>query len=76
MPSVAVRELRRVPVGLLDDICEMRAYAKAKQLYEQAQHWDDSPQKRKVMSDPLVQMVMQHEFAPLLERQRKQDDGR
>lgn len=65
-----MREWMRVPTGLLEDICEMRAYVRAKAVYEQAQHMDDGPQKRKAMNDPLVQMVMQHEFAPLLERQK------
>lgn len=54
LPSAAWRELRQAPAGLIEDICEMRAYAKAWRAYEDAGHMDDGPMRRRIMNDPLV----------------------
>lgn len=71
LPSQAMREWLTAPDGLLEEIVEMRAYVKARRNYETAQGMDDGPAKRKVLADPLVQMVMAHEFADVIARQQQ-----
>lgn len=36
LPSAAVAELQHAPAGLIEDVLELRAYAHAKRLYDQA----------------------------------------
>jgi len=55
--------MERLPAGWLEEIVEMRAFARARQAYQRAQHWPDGPEKRDVLADPLVQLVMAIEFA-------------
>ena len=74
LPSQAVREWQTAPDGLLEEIVEMRAYVKAKVAYEQAQQMDEGPARQRVMRDPLVQLVQEHDFAPILARVRASDD--
>ena len=66
--------MARAPAGLLEDICEMRAYAKAHTLYQQACEMRDEQARRKVLDDPLVRQVQEIEFA-LVRAERAGGDG-
>jgi len=70
LPSQAVIEWEAAPAGLLEDICEMRAYARARAAYQQAQQMDDGPEKTRIMRDPLVALAMAYEFEALQERRQ------
>lgn len=57
LPSAAVREWDRAPVGLLEGLLELRAYAGAYQVYTTAQKKSDLPRS------PLIDLVREIEFA-------------
>lgn len=57
-----------MPAGLIDDILELRAYARATDTYRQACQMESGPAKDRLMASPLVQMVQQHEFADVAAR--------
>lgn len=57
LPSEAERELRRQPVGWIEEIIELRHYAKAKLIYDRA---DDKSAVTK--GDPLMQLVEANEY--------------
>ncbi len=62
LPSVAVREMMDTPAGWLEDIVEMRAFARARALKAKAEEWPDGKERRAVMADPLVQLAQMIEF--------------
>jgi hypothetical protein len=68
VPSVAIQELRRHPVGWVEEIIEARHYAKAKLIYDRAED------KRTVTKDDdLMKLVEQNEYehaGDLLKRRR------
>lgn len=70
MPSAAVAEWEAAPAGLLEDICEMRAFVRARTAYQQAQQMDEGPDKQRIMRDPLVSLAMAYEFEALQERRQ------
>lgn len=57
LPSEALREWRRQPLGLLEQIVEARAYAHAKRLVDRAKSSED------YADVPLAEEVVQIEFA-------------
>lgn len=69
LPSEAARELARVPVGLIDVILEARAYARAKQVYDQAQSKKDLPRS------PWIEQVKAIEFALVQQAREAERDG-
>lgn len=60
VPSVAMAEIRRVPAGLLEDIVELRAYARAKQAYDAAETAE--ARDRLVQTSALADLVEDIEF--------------
>jgi hypothetical protein len=56
LPSAAIREWRRAPLGLLETILEMRQYVTAKRIYEQARSAADLP------ASPLITLVRTFDF--------------
>ena len=73
LPSEAERELRRQPVGWLEEIVEARHYAKAKAIYDKA---DDKSVVTK--GDPLMRLVEENEYEHagiLLRRHRARVKG-
>lgn len=56
LPSAAIREWKRAPVGLLESILEMREYVKAKRLYENARSAADLP------DSPLIALARTFDF--------------
>lgn len=59
-PTEGRLELRKDP-ALVFDILELRAYARAKQVYDRLGDMSDRERAR-VSSDPMVQLVMQTDF--------------
>jgi hypothetical protein len=58
LPSAAEQEMRRQPVGWIEEVIEARHYAKAKAIY------DHAPDKTDVVKhDPLLQLVEENEYA-------------
>lgn len=47
----------------MERILDLRAYAHAKRTYEAAQRWEEGPDKRRVMNDPLIRLVKDIEFS-------------
>lgn len=64
-PSVALRELREAPDGLIETIVEMRAFARAREVTRQAEQMPDGAEKRRLLRDPLVRLVLEIERADL-----------
>ena len=58
LPSEAERELRRQPVGWLEEIIEARHYAKAKSVYDKAEN-----KSAVTKDDPLMRLVEENEYA-------------
>lgn len=56
LPSAALAEWERAPVGLLEEILEARGFAKAKDLYDHAKSKTDLP------SHPMIDLVQAVEF--------------
>lgn len=75
LPSQAIREWQTAPSGVLEDIMELRAFARAIQTYQHAQRMDAGPERDRLMRDPMVRLAQQFEFAPLIARQRAGDGG-
>ena len=71
MPSVALREVARAPVGLLEEIVEMRAYARAKSLYDGA---TTVAAQRALPPSPLIDLAREFDFKAAEED--LQSDGR
>lgn len=57
LPSEAERELRRQPVGWIEEVIEARHYAKAKEVYDRAPNKADV-----VKNDPLLRLVEENEY--------------
>ncbi|HXG56672.1 MAG TPA: hypothetical protein VNJ03_14945 [Vicinamibacterales bacterium] len=60
VPSVAYREWLHAPAGLLEDVIEARAYARAKEMTDAA---DTSEARKRLPQTPLFQLVKEIEFA-------------
>ncbi len=59
-PSEALEEWERAPAGLLERIVEFRAFARAKQMYEQA----NTPEQQAALpDDPMIDLVRELDFA-------------
>lgn len=57
MPSEAARELRRQPVGWVEEVIEARHYARAKQVYDKAED-----KRAVVKGDALMQLVEELDY--------------
>lgn len=62
MPSIAARELRRLPVDLLETIIEGRSYAHAKAIF-------DNKGKKDPYDTPLINLVKEITFE--IEKERR-----
>ena len=71
LPSEALRELDRVPVGFVEDVMEARAYARAKAVYESA---TTATAVAALPSSPLITLVREIEFA-LVQEANQQTNG-
>lgn len=63
LPDAALSAWLHTPSGIFESILEFRAYAHAKARYEEVQHLEDSPAKRRIMADPLIALVRENDFA-------------
>lgn len=68
-PGQALRELAETPWRLLSDILELRAYARAKELLEQARSEGDVPRT------PAVEMVWEVQAELLRRRRQREREG-
>lgn len=60
LPSAALQEWRQAPAGLLEEIIEMRAYARAKEMVDGATTADA---RKRLPRTPLFELVKEIEFA-------------
>jgi len=60
VPSVAAREVLRLPAGLLEDMIELRAYKRAKDLYDAA---DTAAKQQALPASPLIDLVREVDFS-------------
>jgi len=66
LPTEAIAEIDRAPVGLINDILELREYTRAKQIIDNAQKEDDIP------SSPAIDMVFEIEATLIKERKKNE----
>jgi hypothetical protein len=74
LPSEAERELRRQPVGWLEEIIEAKHYARAKAVYDRTSNKADV-----TLGDPMMHLVEENEYehaGMIIARRRAQMKGR
>lgn len=74
LPSEAERELRRQPVGWIEEVVEARHYAKAKDVYDRA-----ADKSAVVKGDALMRLVEENEYdhaKALIVRRREQAEAK
>lgn len=71
LPSHSIREWQTLPAGWLDEILEIRAFRRAVEAYRRAEQMDEGAEKNRILAHPLVQMVREIEFAPVVARHRQ-----
>jgi len=69
-PSEIAQEERRLPVGMLDEILEARAFMEAKGIYDRLSDYDEKT-RMKLMRDPLMQLVREIDLAIAAEEIKK-----
>lgn len=71
-PSQAYQEWLRLPVGLLEEVLEARAYEQAKSMTDAA---DTSEARKRLPQTPLFEMVKDIEFALADEEMQARSNG-
>jgi len=66
LPSAAIRELDTLPYGLITEILQCLAYARAKAAYD--------ARGQKTHEPPLTDLVIEHDFALVRERRADAQD--
>jgi hypothetical protein len=72
LPTEILAEVQRLPVGLLDEILEAKAYRQAKAMVEAA---DTAEARKRLPKTPLFALVDQIAFELVEEERKKKTDG-